>query len=270
MSNKSHRFLSSLPKALEVAKVLKQHPLFPPAEWEVKKLRKTKDDKSGLLLPKLKSGERLPSVTSILAETRSEVDEHRLQAWKSRKILELGNEDLFQQYSTKMQDFSKECHDLLRYYIENDQKSPLANHSEKAENILSQFLRLRADKVTEISHCEQPVKHEDLLYCGKIDCVIQVSGLRLVADWKIPDNPDKRRLGINDCHLSEILQCVAYMGAVNHSKLFEQPLDGFALIYLYHHNETPPDAQVVLGKHCQPYWAVWVNKVKQFYAEKQT
>ena len=167
-----------------------------------------------------------------------------------------------------MKSFSSTCHALIKACVENDFKtSDLGSLEQRQKNVLSQFKQINTN-ITEISHCEHSVAHSLLGYRGKIDCVMEVSGLRLVADWKIPDNPNRRRLGINDCHLSELLQGVAYLGAINHSRMFDKPLDGFALVYLYQHDETPPDAPVVLGKDCNAYWAVWVEKVKQFYTQQ--
>ena len=259
----SIREASTLPKAAEVAKLLKQYPLFLEA---TKKGAKTKEVPADSLLT---SRKKTPSITAILEATRSAEDVARLEAWKKRKILELGGEEQFQEFSEDMKNFSKQAHSMIRLYVEESIKPSslfLNKNDGKLMNVFLQLEKLERNSISRISNCETRVTHSSLNYLGVCDCIMEVSGVQLVVDWKIPNDPDRRRLGLGDCNMSELLQCAAYMGAINHSKILDQPLDGFALVYLYHHNGSPPDAHVVTGKDCHPFWACWVNKVKQFHA----
>ena len=265
----------SLPMATEVNKELKQFPLVPLAPRVNPTGRGVRKKQTSNPIFKLNDAttlqgfQSMPSVSHILNETRSEEDVLKLNQWKNAKIRELGGEEQFQEYSESMAQFSAQCHSLIKKKIENeiDFESAADIGDERTKNILKQFDQIRAANVTDISMCEKTVVHDVLGYRGKFDCLIEVSGLRLIADWKIPDNANRRRLGIQDCQLSELLQCVAYLGAINHSKLVEKPLDGFCLVYLYHDNQSPPDAQVVTGKDCNPFWAAWVSKVKQYHSQ---
>ena len=187
------RKASTLPKAAEVAKVLKQYPLF--IDENKRYAAKAKESIGGNFSV---LGKKIPSVTTILEATRSAEDIARLEAWKKRKVLELGGEKQFQEFSDDMKNFSKQAHSMIRFYVEESVKPSSINlnkNDEKLMNVFLQLENLKKSSKMEISHCETRVTHSALNYLGVCDCVMEVSGLQLVVDWKIPNDPDRRRLG---------------------------------------------------------------------------
>jgi genome maintenance exonuclease 1 len=141
------------------------------------------------------------------------------------------------------------------YLLGEEQPCPLAirPYWESLSPVLNQI-----EAVYLVEGC---VFHTDLIYGGKVDCVIDYAGTPCLCDWKTADAP-KRSL---DRLYDAPLQAAAYCGAVNHYYAEYGLKIHHAMIVV-----AIPDqaAEVFLVKPelLLGYWEQWQGRLQQYYS----
>ena len=123
---------------------------------------------------------KIPSVTKILSETKSEESKQALALWEAKMIRKLGQEG-FEKYKQDILDTGKNFHSILENYyktqklqIDSEDNQILQNLMDSVEPYLKDFQPLNLE-------CE--VVHPDLKYRGYIGHVCHQL-LRLM-NWPI-------------------------------------------------------------------------------------
>lgn len=156
----------------------------------------------------LPDGSRVPSVTTVLDQTKPEEKRQALAAWRSRV-----GEQRAQQITTEAASRGTRMHSFLERYIQTGDMpelpgNPFAHASWfMAAEVILQGLHL----VDEYWGSEVPVYYSGL-YAGTTDCVGVWQGRPAIMDFKQSNRPKKKEW-IEDY----FLQLAAYAAAHNHT-----------------------------------------------------
>ncbi len=196
------------------------------------------------------SGDRIPSVTTILNATKPAEHRERLFNWQQRVGVEeaseitrtasrrgTGTHRYIQRY---LRGETVECSETVRPYWES------------VEPILKAVDRVRL--------VEGVVVHTDLKYAGIVDCVASYEGIPCICEWKTSDRPK----GSIDRLYDYPLQVAAYWGAANQLYQAYDLNLSHALIVI-----AIPDAPAELfwfePSAIAEYWQQWEQRVKQYW-----
>ncbi|GAU98380.1 hypothetical protein RvY_09535 [Ramazzottius varieornatus] len=212
------------------------------------------------LLGKPLAPEKYPSVTAILDVTMPSASRERLDAWKRRKIAELGVQGfqlLQQSIFSDGKGFHTAVETVLRGTKVNEVAVPKRNegHWESLKNVFSDL--------SDVVCIEERVQHPFLCYKGVTDCVASLEGQPCVIEWKT----SATKKDTVDALYDNPIQVAAYLGAVNfdenmRSKNVQVP--NAAVVVAYSSGEP---ASVVRFDHnlISSYWAAWLRRLQQYW-----
>jgi len=224
--------------------------------------RTTVEGKRHYCLP---SGERVPSVTTILDRTKPEQARQALQQWRDR----VGHERA-QQITTEAANRGTRMHTYLERYIKNDDigdfpSNPFAQPSwfMAAEVILKGL-----GNADEFWGCEVPLYYPGL-YAGTTDCVGTWKGEPAILDFKQTNKPKKREW-IDDY----FLQLAAYAAA--HNEVHGTNIRTGVILMCVRPPELEPGVwgdpqyqEFVLEPQDFDHWHQrWIERVEQYYQSR--
>jgi len=224
--------------------------------------RTTVEGKRHYCLP---SGERVPSVTTILDRTKPEEARQALQQWRDR----VGHERA-QQITTEAANRGTRMHTYLERYIKNDDigdfpSNPFAQPSwfMAAEVILKGL-----GSADEFWGCEVPLYYPGL-YAGTTDCVGTWKGEPAILDFKQTNKPKKREW-IDDY----FLQLAAYAAA--HNEVHGTNIRTGVILMCVRPPEIEPGTwgepqyqEFVLEPQDFDHWHQrWIQRVEQYYQSR--
>lgn len=196
-------------------------------------------------------GIRFPSVTTVLNATKPLSDRQALMQWRDR----LGVAEANRIAGTASRRGTLTHKQIKSYLLGEAQPCPVTiqPYWESLSRVLSQI-----EAVYLVEGC---VFHADLIYGGKVDCVIEYAGAPCLCDWKTADTP-KRSL---DRLYDAPLQAAAYCGAVNHYYAEHGLKLHHAMIVVAIPDQT---AEVFLfeSEALVRYWNQWQERLQQYYS----
>ncbi|KAK0163463.1 hypothetical protein PV327_007138 [Microctonus hyperodae] len=195
----------------------------------------------------------LPGVTRILTESMSEEAKLRLENWKKRMILELGEEG-FNIYKKALLDDSKKMHSLIENTLK---KEPIdvPDHLQLTYKSISNILK----DIKDVRFIESHVVHPTLGYRGFIDCVASYKGNLCVIDWKKSD-----KLKTLPAMYDSPLQISAYIGALNNDENYPFKVKTGLLAIAYAHGQ-PPSVFELSADRLELYWKEWLKRLEKYY-----
>lgn len=199
------------------------------------------------------SGDRFPSVTTILNATKPQADRDRLFNWRQR----VGTDEANKIAGTASRRGTKTHKHIQRYLLGEDTPCPDASRPywESIKPVLQNIDYVRL--------VEGSVFHYDLSYSGKVDCVASYKGIPCVCEWKTADKPKGsiKRL------YEQPLQLVAYLGAVNQCyQDYSIKIDHALLVVAI--PETPAEIFWFEPAAMQAYWQQWEQRVAEYWSRK--
>lgn len=214
-------------------------------------LRKQQDN--GLRLYESPDGDKLPSVTSILDQTKSEESRQALKEWRNR----VGHKQA-QMITTEAAGRGTRMHKYLEDFVKNDKLSeagtnPYSQQSRKmAEVIIDQGLV----NVTEFWGLEVPTYFPGL-YAGTTDCVGLWQGRPAIIDFKQTNRPKKKEW-IQDY----FCQLVAY--ALAHNEVHKTDIKTGVILMCSQNFEF--QNWVIEEQEFEHYTEQWLERVAKFYS----
>jgi genome maintenance exonuclease 1 len=165
--------------------------------------RETLDGRRYYVTP---TGDRVPSVTTILDRTKPAEARQALAEWKKRV-----GEQRAQQITTEAAGRGTRMHKWLENYIQNSDPGTPGTHpeSQRSHAMAMTIISHGFANVTEVWGNEVPLYFPEL-YAGTTDCVGVHNGSEAILDFKQSNKP-KRREWIDDY----FLQLTAYALAHN-------------------------------------------------------
>jgi len=214
-------------------------------------LRKQQDN--GLRLYESPDGDKLPSVTSILDQTKCEESRQALKEWRNR----VGHKQA-QMITTEAAGRGTRMHKYLEDFVKNDKLSeagtnPYSQQSRKmAEVIINQGLV----NVTEFWGLEVPTYFPGL-YAGTTDCVGLWQGRPAIIDFKQTNRPKKKEW-IQDY----FCQLVAY--ALAHNEVHKTDIKTGVILMCSQNYEF--QNWVIEEQEFEHYTEQWLERVAKFYS----
>ena len=198
------------------------------------------------------TGNKLPSVTTILDKTKPEESKKALAAWRRRmgekKAAEITQEAAFR--GTMM-------HSFLERYLKGENPIPGSNfyhqHSFKMANIiLEQYLK---PSLTETWGLEASLYYPEL-YAGTTDIVGVYNGIPSILDFKQTNTPktDERVVDYK-------LQLAAYIMA--HDKVHNTNINQGVILMCS--KDLAPQTWVITDDELEHYKNMWLLRVSEFY-----
>jgi len=224
--------------------------------------RTTMEGKRHYCLP---SGERVPSVTTILDRTKPQEARQALQEWKNRV-----GEKRAQEITTEAANRGTRMHTYLERYIKTDDigdfpSNPFAQPSWfMAAEVILQGL----GNADEFWGCEVPLYYPGL-YSGTTDCVGTWKGEPAILDFKQTNRPKKQEW-IDDY----FLQLAAYAAA--HNEVHGTDIRTGVILMCVKPPEIAPGEwgdpqyqEFVLEPRDFDHWHQhWIKRVEQYYESR--
>ena len=165
--------------------------------------RETLDGRRYYVTP---TGERVPSVTTILDRTKPAEARQALAEWRKRV-----GEDRAQQITTEAANRGTRMHKWLENYVQTGDAGTPGTHpeSQRSHRMAMKIIESGFKNVSEVWGNEVPLYFPEL-YAGTTDCVGIHAGDEAILDFKQSNKP-KRREWIDDY----FLQLTAYALAHN-------------------------------------------------------
>lgn len=148
----------------------------------------------------LPTGERYPSVTSIIYATEPWEEKQALFEWRRR-----AGQEVAQQITTQSSRRGIKIHKYIEARLRGEILEELPPEVEGFWNSICPFLD---EAVEQPLLMEGTVWNSQHQYAGKLDCLAIVNGEPTICDWKTANRP--RRSSWNKNHY---LQCAAYAAA---------------------------------------------------------
>lgn len=207
---------------------------------------------NGSRLYETPEGEKVPSVTTILDQTKSEESRQALQEWRRR----VGPQRA-QEITTEAASRGTRMHKYLEDYVKTDQLSeagtnPYSQQSRKmAQVIIDQGLV----NVNEFWGLEVPTYYPGL-YAGTTDCAGVWQGKPAIMDFKQTNRPKKKEW-IDDY----FCQLVAY--ALAHNEVHKTDIRTGVILMCSQNFEF--QHWVIEEKEFDQYTDKWLERVAKFY-----
>ena len=199
-------------------------------------------------------GFNLPSVTTILAATKSEEDKAAIAAWKER----VGHREA-ERIKNEASSRGNSMHSYIEQFLLGKMNLDLLeedNHSKRmAEEIIDSGLK---DKLSEIWGAEATVYYPGK-YAGAADCIGIYENKETVIDFKQSNKPKKDEW-IDDYYL----QCAAY--SLAHNKVHGSNITQAAILLCTKDNIF--QRFIVEGERLINYQNQFMEKVEQFYSQR--
>jgi ATP-dependent exoDNAse (exonuclease V) beta subunit len=202
------------------------------------------------------TGDNLPSVTTILEQTKSEESRQALQNWRNR----VGHRKA-QEIVTEAAGRGTRMHTYLERYIKNGElgtagSNPYAQQSHKMAQVI---IREGLQHVDEIWGIEAPLYY-DGLYAGTTDSVGVWQGAPAVLDYK-QSNKLKKEEWVNDYKL----QLTAYIMA--HNKLYGTDIKTGVILMC---TADMVFQNFILTPDSYNYWEdQWLTRLEDFYSKNK-
>jgi hypothetical protein len=224
--------------------------------------RSTVEGKRHYCLP---SGERVPSVTTILDRTKPEEARQALQQWRDR----VGHERA-QQITTEAANRGTRMHTYLERYIKNDDigEFPSNPFAQPSWFMAAEVILKGLGNADEFWGCEVPLYYPGL-YAGTTDCVGTWKGEPAILDFKQTNKPKKREW-IDDY----FLQLAAYAAA--HNEVHGTNIRTGVILMCVRPPEPEPGVwgepqyqEFVLEPDDFDHWHQrWIQRVEQYYESR--
>lgn len=202
-------------------------------------------------------GQKLPSVTTILEQTKPEEARKALNEWRRRV-----GEERAKEISTQASGRGTRLHKWLENFVQNGSLGePGTNpYSQQSHLMARSIIDNGFSRINEIWGNEVGVYYPEL-YAGTTDCVGVHEGKETVFDFKQANKP-KRKDWIEDY----FLQVVAY--ALAHNEVHNTNIQkGVIMISVLKEGSTVPEYQefVIENQDFENYVSIWCDRVSQFY-----
>lgn len=212
----------------------------------------TRQQTNGSRVYETPEGEKVPSVTTILDQTKSEESRRALQEWRQRVGVQRA-----QEITTEAAGRGTRMHKYLEDYVKNDVlteagTNPYSQQSRKmAEVIINQGLI----NVNEFWGLEVPTYFPGL-YAGTTDCVGVWQNQPAIIDFKQTNKP-KRKEWIDDY----FCQLVAY--ALAHNEVHKTDIRTGVILMCSQNFEF--QHWVITEAEFEHYTEKWLDRVAKFY-----
>jgi genome maintenance exonuclease 1 len=223
----------------------------------------TRETVNGQRLYATPTGDRLPSVTTILDRTQPEKKRQALQAWRDR----VGHAQA-QAITTEAANRGTRMHTYLEHYVRNGAMKERGPNpfSWPSHDMAQTVIEHGLSQVTEYWGIEVPL-YFPRVYAGTTDCVGLHQGTPAIMDFKQSNRP-KREEWIDDYKL----QLAAYAEA--HNEIHGTHIQRGVILMCVKPTETqsgvystPPQYQqwVIEGAEFQHWTRAWWKRVEQYY-----
>lgn len=198
------------------------------------------------------SGDRVPSVSTILNATRPFEQREALLRWRQRVGTVEAN-----RISTTASRRGTGTHKQLERYLSG--KEVVC-----AENVRPYWDSLQSvlPAITNVQLVEGFVFHDQLGYGGKADCVANYQDVPCLCEWK---TGDRSRGTIDHLNPDYPLQVAAYWGAVNRCYRDYLKLDHAVLVLAI--PELPAEVFWFEPEAIAPYWQAWETRVHLYWQQ---
>jgi ATP-dependent exoDNAse (exonuclease V) beta subunit len=194
-------------------------------------------------------GQRLPSVSSILNQTKPPEAREALMRWRDR----LGADEANRVASTASRR-GVQLHKHVRHFL-LEQAIACSEAAQPYWTSLEPVLQ----RIETVRLVEGFVYHDDLAYAGRVDCVVQLDGVPCIVDWKTADRPKESVERLYDGPL----QLAAYCGAVNHTYAAEDLHIRHAALIVAVPNH-PAEVFWFDPETLVQYWQAWQARVAEY------
>lgn len=203
------------------------------------------------------TGERVPSVTTILDRTKPAEARQALAEWRRRV-----GEDKAQQITTEAANRGTRMHKWLENYVQHGAAGEPGTHpeSQRSHKMAMTIIEQGFKNVTEVWGNEVPLYFPEL-YAGTTDCVGVHGGEEAILDFKQSNKP-KRREWIDDY----FLQLTAY--ALAHNEVHGTNIrKGVVMMSVRPQDGAEPQYQeFVLEPQDFDMWTErWCSRVSEYY-----
>lgn len=197
-------------------------------------------------------GSRLPSVTTILDQTKSEESRRGLQEWRNR----VGHKRA-QEITTEAASRGTRMHKFLEDYVKTDiLREPGTNpYSQQSKSMAEIIINQGLCNVNEFWGLEVPL-HYPGLYAGTTDCVGLWKDRPAILDFKQTNKPKKKEW-IDDY----FCQLVAY--AMAHNEVYGTEIKTGVILMCSQNLEF--QCWVIEKDEFDHYVNYWLNRVEKFY-----
>ncbi|XP_052106893.1 mitochondrial genome maintenance exonuclease 1-like [Mytilus californianus] len=207
------------------------------------------------------AGHLIPSVTRIISETMSDLSRFYLERWKKKMISELGAEG-FKKHQEETFRNGSNLHANIQHFLSGIPESELNIYKDNTGHWDS--IRRVLQDVKEAVAIEEAVKHKDLCYQGKFDCVAVYKDRLCLVDWK---TSKKTKPTIKDTFDNPI-QVAAYIGAINNSQLLQDrgmdQITNGAIVIAYPDGQ-PAHVHTMDQKLCEENWKIWLERLHMYW-----
>jgi hypothetical protein len=219
-----------------------------------------RDESSGHRLYRLTDGATVPSVTTILDQTKPPEAVAALMEWKKR----MGATQAAA-ITTEASGRGTRMHKYIEDYIKNDVLSPAGTnpYSKQGRDMANIIVENGLKHVDEFWAVEAPLYYPGL-YAGTTDCVAVWKGKPAILDMKQTNKPKKV-----EWIESYFLQLCAY--ALAHNQLHGTDIETGVILMCSAPNETTPSQYqefVIEGAEFHQYADKWWDRVDQFYRQR--
>ena len=216
--------------------------------------RETLDGRRYYVTP---TGERVPSVTTILDRTKPAEARQALAEWRKRV-----GEDRAQQITTEAANRGTRMHKWLENYVQTGDAGTPGTHpeSQRSHRMAMKIIESGFKNVSEVWGNEVPLYFPEL-YAGTTDCVGVHGGEESILDFKQTNKP-KRREWIDDY----FLQLTAY--ALAHNEVHGTKIrKGVVMMSVRPADESEPEYQefVLEPKDFDMWTQRWCDRVSEYY-----
>lgn len=198
-------------------------------------------------------GDKLPSVTTILDQTKSEESKKALQEWRNR----VGTQQA-QIITTEAAGRGTRMHKYLEDYVKNDQLSEAGSnpYSQQSRKMAQIIIDEGLVNVKEFWGLEVPTYFPGL-YAGTTDCVGIWQDQPAIIDFKQTNRPKKKEW-IEDY----FCQLVAY--ALAHNEVHKTDIRTGVILMCSQNFEF--QHWVIEDKEFEYYTEKWLDRVAKFYS----
>ena len=203
----------------------------------------------------------VPSVSKVLAATKSEESKAALARWEKEKIAVLGLAG-FKQFKADMYARGHTLHSMLETYMETKQ---LPKASDVPDSVSKRHLVSISQAVRQFDNplvLESAVTHPELNYCGIVDCVAMVGDTLALVDWKTSEKVKNNAAALYD----NPLQVAAYIGAINSDERYKRlgNLTKGAVVVVYN-SGYPAMVHMFDTQQMEMYWEQWCQRLQMFH-----
>lgn len=193
----------------------------------------------------------LPSITTILHDTRSEHQKNKLKEWRNR----VGDEEA-DRISEESTGLGSIMHENLEQWIKGEERPGGTNYIWKlGAELADRLIEHGLSNVSEVWGTEVPLYYKDK-WSGTTDAVGLYRGIPSIIDFKTARKP-KKRAWIEDY----FMQGAAY--AMAHNYMFDTDIKQCVIMMMTHQGKYIEF--VCSGPEYERYRKTWIRKVKKFH-----